>query len=111
IEFERDLLSIGKAALRRMAGVFPDGTPFRMPDDDPLPPPLDIGADVRDQILYLAIPLRRSGEIEAERDARAEDLVRHAIRQVQPRNATTNGGDPALLEVALRACTWRMSWR
>jgi type VI secretion system protein ImpJ len=103
IEFERDLLSIGKAALRRASGVFPDGTPFRMPDDDPLPAPLDIGADVRDQILYLAVPLRRPGEIEADRDARADDLVRHEVRQVQARNATSNGGDPALLEVgALR---------
>jgi type VI secretion system protein ImpJ len=99
IEFERDLLSIGKAALRRVSGVFPDGTPFRMPDDDPLPAPLDIGGDVRDQILYLAVPLRRSGEIEADRGARPDDLVRHDVRQVQARNATSNGGDPALLEV------------
>jgi type VI secretion system protein ImpJ len=106
IEFERDLLSIGKAALRRVVGVFPDGTPFRMPDDDPLPAPLDIGADVRDQILYLAVPLRRPGEIEADRDARApgsDDLVRHEVRQVQARNATSSNGDAAILEVgALR---------
>ena len=39
LEVERDLLSIGKFGLRRAAGVFPDGTPFRMPDDDPLPTP------------------------------------------------------------------------
>src|SRR5580765_1622374 len=58
IEFERDLLSIGKVALRRASGVFPDGTPFQLPDDDPLPKPIDIGSDVRDQILYLAIPVR-----------------------------------------------------
>jgi type VI secretion system protein ImpJ len=103
IEFERDLLSIGKAALRRVAGVFPDGTPFRMPDDDPLPTPIDITADARDQILYLAVPLRRPGEIEAERDPGGDELVRHQVRQVQARNATSNGGDAALLEVgALR---------
>ena len=52
LELERDLLSIGKFGLRRAAGVFPDGTPFRMPEDDPLPAPLDIGAQVRDQIVY-----------------------------------------------------------
>ncbi len=61
LELERDLLSIGKFGLRRAAGVFPDGTPFRMPDDDPLPAPIDIGAQVRDQIVYLAVPLRRAG--------------------------------------------------
>jgi type VI secretion system protein ImpJ len=102
IEFERDLLSIGKVALRHVAGVFPDGTPFRMPDDDPLPKPIDIGPDVRDQILYLAVPLRRSGELEADRDA-ADELVRHDVRELSARNATSSGGDPALLEVgALR---------
>jgi type VI secretion system protein ImpJ len=103
IEFERDFLSIGKAGLRRVAGVFPDGTPFRMPDDDPLPKPIDIGSDVRDQVLYLAVPLRRSGELEADRDAGADELVRHDVRAVQARNAASSGGDPALLEVgALR---------
>ena len=61
IELERDLLSIGKFALRRAAGVFPDGTPFRMPEDDPLPAPIDIDAQVRDQVLFLAVPLRRAG--------------------------------------------------
>src|SRR4029453_12382253 len=97
IELERDLMSIGKAALRRAAGVFPDGTPFRMPDDDPLPPPIDIGADVRDQILHLAIPLRRAGEQEAGRDVGPDELVRHSVREIQARNATSSGGDGAVL--------------
>jgi type VI secretion system protein ImpJ len=103
IEFERDLLSVGKVALRHVAGVFPDGTPFRMPDDDPLPKPIDVGPDVRDEILYLAVPLRRPGELDADRDAGADELVRHDVREVQARNASSTGGDPALLEVgALR---------
>src|ERR1700704_2404127 len=93
IEFERDFLSIGKAGLRRIAGVFPDGTPFRMPDDDPLPKPIDIGPDVRDQVLYLAVPLRRAGELDAGRDAGADELVRHDVRAVQARNAASSGGD------------------
>jgi type VI secretion system protein ImpJ len=103
IEFERDFLSIGKAGLRRLAGVFPDGTPFRMPDDDPLPKPIDIGPDVRDQIVYLAVPLRRAGELDTDRDAASDELVRHEVREVQARNTSAGGGDPALLEVgALR---------
>jgi type VI secretion system protein ImpJ len=89
IEFERDLLSIGKVALRRAVGVFPDGTPFRMPDDDPLPTPIDVGPEARDQILYLAVPLRRAGELETDREAGTDELVRHAVREVQARNATS----------------------
>ena len=103
IEFERDLLSIGKAALRRLSGVFPDGTPFQLPDDDPLPAPLDIGGDVRNQILYLAVPLRRPGESDAVRDGGNDDLARHDIRQVPASDSTATDSDPAMLEVgALR---------
>jgi type VI secretion system protein ImpJ len=103
IEIERDLLAIGKFGLRRAAGVFPDGTPFRMPDDDPVPAPLDVGADVRDQIVYLAVPLRRSGERESGRGGDADELVRHDVRELQARNAASNASDPAVLEVgALR---------
>jgi type VI secretion system protein ImpJ len=99
IEFERDLLTIGKIALRRVTGVFPDGTPFQLPDDDPLPLAIDIDPDVRDQTLYLAVPLRRAGELESARDGAADGLVRHRIGEIQARNAAAEGGDPALLEV------------
>ena len=40
------------------------------------------GNDVRDQILYLAVPLRRPGESDVTRTAGIEDLARHnAIRR------------------------------
>ncbi len=100
IEIERDFLSIGKFGLRRLAGVFPDGTPFRMPEDDPLPEPIDVTTNTRDQVLYLAVPLRRSGELEVDRAADSEGLVRHDIRELQARDSTASGGDGALLEVA-----------
>ena len=103
IEFERDFLKIGKVGLRRLVGVFPDGTPFRMPDDDPLPAPLDIAASVRDQRVFLAVPLRRAGEVESARDPAPDDLVRQGIREIQVASAAVGASDPATLEVgALR---------
>jgi len=99
IELERDFLKIGKIGFRRLAGVFPDGTPFRMPDDDPLPPPMDIPADVRDQRLFLAIPLRRAGELESARGPISDELVRQEIREFQIANTAMVAGDPATLEV------------
>jgi type VI secretion system protein ImpJ len=100
IEIERDFLTIGKFGLRRLAGVFPDGTPFSMPDDAPLPPPIDIDGNVRDQLLFLAVPLRRSGEAEVDRSTDSDGLVRHDIRELQLRDATSGAGNTALLEVA-----------
>lgn len=103
LELERDLLSIGKFALRRAAGVFPDGTPFRMPDDDPLPAPMDVGPQVRDQILYLAVPVRRPDSPDVDRAGGADGLVRHDVREWEARDTTSATGNAALVEVgALR---------
>lgn len=100
IELERDLLSIGKFGLRRAAGVFPDGTPVRMPDDDPLPEPIDIDAQ-RDQIVYLAVPLRRAESLEVERVADGTGLVRHSVGEWEARDATSASAEPAVLEVGM----------
>src|SRR5262245_2529097 len=100
IEFERDFLKIGKIGLRRLAGVFPDGTPFRMPDDDPLPAPLDVPVDLRDERIHLAVPLRRAGEMESARTPAIGDLTRQQVREFSVANVAAGGGEPATLEVS-----------
>jgi type VI secretion system protein ImpJ len=99
IDIERDYLKIGKFGLRRAVGVFPDGTPVRMPDDDPLPEPIEIGAQARDQIIHLAVPLRRGDSVDVDRNA-GDELARHTLRQWEARDATSSSGNPALLEVS-----------
>jgi type VI secretion system protein ImpJ len=99
VELERDLLGIGKFGLRRAAGVFPDGTPFRLPDDDPLPAPLEVDAQVRDQLVYLAVPLRRPGDAEFERPDATDRMARHQIREWEARDTTSGTGDAAVVEV------------
>src|SRR5690606_3813106 len=62
LELETDLLAVGSLAIRRARGVFPDGTPFSMPDDDPLPPALEVDVGLRDQIVYLTLPMRSGSQ-------------------------------------------------
>jgi type VI secretion system protein ImpJ len=100
LELERDLLSIGQLGLSRAAGVFPDGTPFRMPDDTPLPAPLELDPRIRDQLMYLAVPLRQPGDMEAGRDAGRDSTIRNSITEVEARDTTTISGQPVLLEAA-----------
>jgi type VI secretion system protein ImpJ len=100
LEFERDLLVTGKLALRRARGVFPDGTPFCMPDDDPLPPAMEVLSSVRDSTVFLALPLRRAGALEISRGGTTGDVTRLQLQELEVRD---NGGltdEPALLEVA-----------
>jgi type VI secretion system protein ImpJ len=104
VEIERDFLKIGKFGLRRASGVFPDGTPVQMPTDDPLPEPIEIGGQTRDQIVYLAVPLRRADSLEVDRSGSADELARHTLRQWEARDATASAGNSVPLEVsALRS--------
>jgi type VI secretion system protein ImpJ len=104
VELETDLLAVGKLGLRRAAGVFPDGTPFRMPEDEPLPPPLELGSQVRDQVVSLAVPLRRPGAVDADDSGETQSLVRHAITKLEVNDAASGSAETATIEVStLRA--------
>jgi type VI secretion system protein ImpJ len=100
LELESDLLAIGKVGLRRAAGVFPDGTPFCMPDDDPLPPPLELTPQARDERVFLAIALRKEGARESDGRETVDGLVRFKSREFETRDITSDSSTAATLEVA-----------
>jgi type VI secretion system protein ImpJ len=99
LEVDRDLLAIGKLALRRARGVFPDGTPFAMPGDDALPTPLDVPANARDRVAYLALPLRRDGAQEIARTADSAYQTRYTLGEWEARDATRETSERVPLEV------------
>lgn len=89
LELETDLLAIGKLGIKRARGSFPDGTPFAMPGDDPLPPPLEVDANWRDQTVYLTLPLRSPTQPDSGRpEAPAEKLFRFRVRETEVRDAS-----------------------
>jgi type VI secretion system protein ImpJ len=71
-----------------------------MPDDTPLPTPLELDPKIRDQIMYLAVPLRQPGGAEVQRDAESDSTARNAVTELEARDSSGNSGQPALLEVA-----------
>lgn len=88
LQVERELLAIGKLGLKRASGIFPDGTPFSMPDDDPLPPPLELSAQVRDKGVVLALPVRREGARESDRRDLVDGVVRYRVRDIELRDVS-----------------------
>lgn len=100
VEIERDLLAIGKLGLRRARGVFPDGTPFAMPENEPLPAPLEVTQAVRDQVVYLAVPLRKAGALLSARDGEGPQLTRYRRRDQDARDINSESAAAAELEVA-----------
>jgi len=57
LEIDHDLAQQSKFSLRRATGVMPDGTPFDMPADGPIPDPIDVPETAAGQITWLAIPV------------------------------------------------------
>ena len=66
-----------------------------MPDDDPLPAPIDIGAQVRDQIALSggAAAPRRSRSM-SDRVADGDELARHDVRECEARDVDVGVGRP-----------------
>lgn len=102
---ETDLLAIGKFGIRSASGIFPDGTPFCMPNDDPLPLPLDVDANWRDQIVFLTLPLRSSTSPEIGRGSGStESLYRFRVREVDVCDVSGSVGGLTPLEVGGMSC-------
>jgi type VI secretion system protein ImpJ len=76
---DNDLLKLGKLALSECAGIFPDGTPFNLPEDDALPLPLDIPEDVHNELVFLALPVRRRDGVEVDSDEYQDALARFRV--------------------------------
>jgi type VI secretion system protein ImpJ len=100
LQIERDLLAIGKLGLKRASGVFPDGTPFSMPDDEPLPAPLELTSQIRDKGVLLAIPLRKEGTRQSDRREVVDGVMRYRVRDVEARDVTSEANAQQPVEVA-----------
>jgi type VI secretion system protein ImpJ len=59
-------LALGKVSISAARGVMPDGTPFDFPERDAGPVPLEIPANAKNELLMLAVPVRRPGSVEVD---------------------------------------------
>jgi type VI secretion system protein ImpJ len=80
LEIDTQKLAQGKFAIKRCSGVFPDGTPFNMPENDPLPPPLEIQPQHKNETIELALLLDTSSSVDVT-NADAEMGLSRYIRQ------------------------------
>src|SRR5439155_4257350 len=94
------LLELGKLALRSARGVLPDGTPFDCPARDPLPPPFDVPATLRDSCVMLTLPLRRPGVDEADLGAGGGDgLARYVAGELEVKDSNVAFDRTALIQI------------
>lgn len=96
LKLENAHLAIGKIGLTQARGLFQDGTPFNLPDDDELPLPLDVPEGLSNEIVYLAFPLKRPDAAEVDNEHEPEALARYRIshREVRDNNSGFDGRYP-----------------
>lgn len=66
LEIDRDLAQQSRIGLRRAVGVMPDGTPFALPDNSPLPAAIEVPENAAGQIVWLSLPLAAANTREVE---------------------------------------------
>lgn len=95
-----EYLSFGRIAIERAVGIMPDGTAFRIPQEDTLPDALDIDdASLANQLVYIAIPLRSESLMEINWPD-AQGTGRYESRRLEVRDVHTVQGDMTTIDVS-----------
>ncbi len=81
-ELDQQMLALGKIALTFCQGVFPDGTPFSIPEQSTLLTPLEIPLDTKNTIIYFSLPVRRTTGKELTRDNDEDELSRYRLKEI-----------------------------
>ena len=106
---DEGLLALGRIGVLRASGVLPDGTPFSIPTLDAAPVPLELPADLKGEIVYLAAPVARAGVTEVDfGDAVAGDVHRFRAVDEELRDHTNAVDEPEPIQTgALNLCLIR----
>ncbi|MBL9051854.1 MAG: type VI secretion system baseplate subunit TssK [Tabrizicola sp.] len=99
LTLDKPALDAGHVAISAASGIFPDGTPFAIPDTMSAPAPVPIKPDMAG-LVALAIPIDRPGTatIDPAHAEPAGSRYRGVIQTV--RDAIRGGAEPEELEVA-----------
>ncbi len=99
IQLDQKLLGLGKISVSQAAGVFQDGTPFSMPNQEQPPLALDIPENTKESIVYLCVPLRKSGTADLDHKGDPDSLARYSPREYEAQDNSTVGGGSSAIQV------------
>jgi type VI secretion system protein ImpJ len=97
-DIDSALLKTGKLCINHAEGVFADGSFFSCPEIDKTPTAIDIDQDKLGAIVYLAVPIRRSGNTEVYRDQQVQG--RFHVSEYEARDVSGITSNNNLIEVS-----------
>jgi type VI secretion system protein ImpJ len=93
-------LNLGKLAVSSAQGMLPDGTAFSLPGNDAAPAAFDVPADVRNELIVLALTLQRPGVVESDAEEAGGSLgARYKVAEVDVGDNNTNADRDAALQI------------
>ena len=100
LDLDRAALTLGKVQITAAQGVFPDGTPFDFPAEDSPPIAFDIPEDLKDEVIVLAVPVRRPGAEETDfNDNTEHSLTRFSVGELEVKDSNASGSDASVVQV------------
>jgi type VI secretion system protein ImpJ len=94
------LLEAGRVGVVSAAGIFPDGTPFRIPESMDPPEPVAIARETPPGPVRLALPLEAAGGASFDPAHGEPSGARYRGRIERVRDAVHGGAEPEEIEVA-----------
>ncbi|MGB0894595.1 MAG: type VI secretion system baseplate subunit TssK [Parashewanella sp.] len=93
LEIDTALFNVGKIEVRKATGIFPDGTPFTVKEGLVL----DIPKNTVNKLVYLALPVARTGAVTVGEDKR----LRYSSVEHQVFDVSREQSDPVALDLAV----------
>lgn len=101
LALDEGALALGKVALNSARGVMPDGTPFDFPERDAAPLALEIPPDSKNELLMLAVPVRRPGSVEVDSgDSKDNTFARYQVLDTEIADHNSGSDSRAPLRLA-----------
>lgn len=97
---DQSLLEAGQIAVLSARGIFPDGTPFAIPETMDPPQPLAVTPETGAGTVLIALPLEPSGGVGFDPAHAAPSGARYRGRIVTVRDAVQGGSDAEEIEIA-----------
>ncbi|MFV0492497.1 MAG: type VI secretion system baseplate subunit TssK [Pseudorhodobacter sp.] len=99
LEIDEETLKLGQFAIKSCAGLTPDGAVFRVPEAVDHPPALEVPEDIKDCVIYLSVPQRRSGALEVDLTGAERSAARFRPAEIEITDSMGEGRKPARLGI------------
>ncbi|NJM84735.1 MAG: type VI secretion system baseplate subunit TssK [Tabrizicola sp.] len=97
---DRTAIEAGQVGIARAVGLFPDGTPFALPEDMDVPDPVRVTAQTGSGLVLLAIPTEKPGAATVDPAHADPSGARYRGAPVMVRDMVRGGAEEEELEIA-----------